>query len=99
MCAVVAEWVDVVVDEELDVAALAIAAPPPTSAPVTRSVVMRDFSLRIGCSPPFWLWTRTHYPAPPSQQRRRQIRVSYEDPVIAGAATSSEVRRMQASVP
>lgn len=45
--AFVAECV-VVVDEELDVAALATAAPPPTSAPVTRSVVMRDFSLRIG---------------------------------------------------
>jgi hypothetical protein len=56
--AVLAEWLvadraGVVLDEELDVAALAIAAPPPTSAPVTRSVVTRDFSLRIGCSPPF----------------------------------------------
>ena len=52
LCVVVVEWVVAVV-EELDDAALAIAAPPPTSAPVTSSVVMVLFSIRIGLSPPF----------------------------------------------
>jgi hypothetical protein len=33
--------------EVVDEAALAMAAPPPTTAPVTASVVTRGFSLRI----------------------------------------------------
>jgi len=69
LCAVVFEWVVVVLDDELDVAALAIAAPPPTSAPVTRSVVMRDFSLRIGSSPPFLFVDPTTIPV----RRRRSV--------------------------
>jgi hypothetical protein len=50
--AVLVEWVVDVVDV-LEDAALAIAAPPPTRAPLARSVVTRDFSIRIRCSPPF----------------------------------------------
>src|ERR1700704_4603923 len=44
--AFVVEWFVGVVDV-LDDAALAIVAPPPTSAPVTTAVVIRDFSLGI----------------------------------------------------
>jgi hypothetical protein len=47
LCAVVLEWVVAVVDV-LEEAALAIAAPPPTRAPVSRSVVAKDFNFRIG---------------------------------------------------
>jgi hypothetical protein len=44
-----AAGVECVVDvvEVLDDAALAMVAPPPTRAPVTRNVVMMGFSLRI----------------------------------------------------
>jgi hypothetical protein len=74
LCAVVLEWVVAVVDV-LDEAALAIAAPPPTRAPVTRSVVANDFNFRIRCSPPFVLGT-THDPGPPFAACRRRVRVS-----------------------
>ena len=47
LCDAGAEWVVLVVDV-LEVAALAIAAPPPTRAPVTKRVVSNDFSLTIG---------------------------------------------------
>jgi hypothetical protein len=53
--AVLLEGVVAVVDA-LEDAALAIAAPPPTRAPLTTSVVTRDFSMRIRCSPPFSSW-------------------------------------------
>lgn len=51
------EWVVPVVPvpvvlDVLDVAAFAIAAPPPAIAPVTARVVSRGFSVRILVSPP-----------------------------------------------
>jgi hypothetical protein len=85
--AFVVEWVVGVVDE-LDDAALAIVAPPPTSAPVTTRVVIRDFSLRISfLTSLLVLLGMSHDPGTAFERRRRQVRVSYEDPVTAGAAT------------
>jgi hypothetical protein len=43
---------------DVDVAAFAIAAPPPAIAAVAATVTSSGFSLRI-CSPPFWLTQRT----------------------------------------
>ncbi len=59
--AVVLEWVVAVecvvaVVDVLEEAALAIAAPPPTRAPVTRSVVTKDLNFRISLITSFLVW-------------------------------------------
>jgi hypothetical protein len=59
--------------ELVDVAAFAIAAPPPAIAAVAAIVTSSGFILRI-CSPPLWL-TATDVPRPASALRRRWVRV------------------------
>jgi hypothetical protein len=58
---------------DVDVAAFAIAAPPPAIAAVAAIVTSSGFILRI-CSPPLWL-TATDVPRPASALRRRWVRV------------------------
>jgi hypothetical protein len=59
--------------EVVDVAALAIAAPPPAIAAVAAIVTMSGLSLRI-CSPPF-VWTLADVARPASERGRRRVRV------------------------
>jgi hypothetical protein len=59
--------------EVVDVAAVAIAAPPPAIAAVAATVTSRGLNLRI-CSPPFG-WTDTDIPGPASEPGRRRVRV------------------------
>ena len=65
-------------DEDVEeVAALAIAAPPPTMAPVTARVVMRGFSrFRIGFTS--FALSDVNIARAASERRRRQVRVTYE---------------------
>lgn len=65
-------------DEDVEaVAALAIAAPPPTRAPVTARDVMRGFSrCRIGFTS--FVLSGLHLVGPASDPRRREVRVPYE---------------------
>jgi hypothetical protein len=57
----------------LDVAAVAIAAPPPAIAAVAAIVTSRGLNLRI-YSPPFG-WTAPDVPRPASAPGRRRLRV------------------------
>jgi hypothetical protein len=57
----------------LVLAALAIAAPPPTSAPVTASVVSTDLRLRIVYH--LLCLAFAHDPRRPSERRRSQVSV------------------------
>jgi hypothetical protein len=62
--------------ELVDVAAFAIAAPPPAIAAVAATVTSSGLSLRI-CSPPF-CWSTANVPRSASDPGRRRVRVSYE---------------------